>query len=375
MSSQAIEAASVSSASAAAQPRRTWLTSWRSGYWPCQLLGWGFLYALQYFVLAQFPRIDKLKLFHQELFEFVAFVLCTHVLRELIRRNQWFARPTREFMPRLLLTASVLAAAMIAASFLLPVGLPGTPFGRVLTQLPMSVRMGLSFINVMFFIMSWTGIYSWITLTRQRYQEEVQQLQVAEALRAAELRALKSQLNPHFLFNSLNSVRALIAIDPTRAQVAVTQLARTLRYALHATADELVALQRELEITEDYLELEALRIGDRLKIERNIAEEAMDVRVPVMLVQTLVENGIKHGIAELPSGGTLRLSARVQNGTLTLTVENPRPTKSSQVSDSGIGISNAAQRLRLLFGDKATLRVDLGKPGWAKAELEVPVNV
>src|SRR5262249_25971718 len=163
---------------------------------------------------------------------------------------------------------------------------------------------------------------------------------------------------PHFLFNSLNSVRALIADDPARAQDAVTRLAHTLRYALAAGDDELVSLERELEMVDDYLGLEALRLGDRLRVERD-TDGAGGARIPVMLLQTLVENAVKHGIAALPEGGTLRLAARLDRarGELVLDVDNPRP-RAAATAGQGIGLANANQRLRLLFGPSAAVSLD-----------------
>src|SRR5262249_12425034 len=115
----------------------------------------------------------------------------------------------------------------------------------------------------------WTVLYLTITSLRDQRSAALRQSELTRALQLSELRLLKSQLNPHFLFNSLNSVRALIADDPTGAQKAVTQLARTLRYTLTAGREELVTLARELEIVEDYLALESLRFGERLRIERD----------------------------------------------------------------------------------------------------------
>jgi LytS/YehU family sensor histidine kinase len=170
-------------------------------------------------------------------------------------------------------------------------------------------------------------MYFSITSVRDRARAELRQSELARALQVAELRLLKSQLNPHFLFNSLNSVRALIADDPTGAQKAVTQLARTLRYTLTAGQEEVVSLERELEIVADYLELESLRLGERLHIERAIAVDARVAHIPVMLLQTVVENAIKHGIAELPQGGVLRLSADVRDGALIVEVPPQSPKK------------------------------------------------
>jgi len=186
----------------------------------------------------------------------------------------------------------------------------------------------------------------------------------------SELLLLKSQLNPHFLFNALNGLRSLIADDPGRARESVTQLARMLRYTLASGEDDLVTLERELEMVDDYLALEALRLEDRLKVEREIEPAARGARVPAMLLQTLVENAIKHGIAQLREGGTLRIVARIDGNRLLLRVENPRPE--ATMSSEGVGLRNAAGRLRLLFGVHASLRLELSNPGLATAEARLP---
>ena len=184
---------------------------------------------------------------------------------------------------------------------------------------------------------------------------------------------LKSQLNPHFLFNALNTVRSLIADDPARAQGAVTRLANTLRYTLGSGEDDLVTLDQELKIVADYLELESMRFEERLKFDWQIAPETGGVRIPVMLLQTIVENAIKHGIAELPEGGIVRISSQLKDGNLLLTVENPRPMKPAGVS-SGIGLRNAEERLRLLFGSEARLELELSQPSLATVRIRIPLH-
>jgi sensor histidine kinase YesM len=176
----------------------------------------------------------------------------------------------------------------------------------------------------------------------------------------------------------------LIADHPARAQSAVTHLANTLRYTLSSRQGELVTLAQEMDIVADYLELESMRLEERLRVEIHIPDAAAAVRIPMMLLQTLVENAIKHGIAELPAGGLLRICAALNNGMLTLEVENPRPT--GPASDSSlpsasttsaseresVGLINARDRLRLLFGDRAQLELDLSRPTLAIARLRVP---
>jgi LytS/YehU family sensor histidine kinase len=238
-----------------------------------------------------------------------------------------------------------------------------------------------------FAVFRWTLIFLvWLTLyfgnavLEQRRNDEVHRLKLERALRDAELGALRSQLNPHFLFNSLNGIRALVGDDPARAQDAITQISRILRYTLRSRAEEMVSLERELSIVDDYLALEALRLDTRLSVARHIDDGALTLPIPTMLVQTLVENAIKHGISELPEGGVLELSARVHDDELAITVANPRPTARRKRLDgddagTGVGLANARERLRLLFGTNATLDLDLSIPTRATARVSIRVAV
>jgi sensor histidine kinase YesM len=117
-----------------------------------------------------------------------------------------------------------------------------------------------------------------------------------------------------------------------------------------------------------------MRFEDRLRIELHVPDEAAGVEIPFMLLQTLVENAIKHGIAELPAGGLLRISAALQNGMLILEVENPRPAVSSRAAHEGVGLRNARDRLKLLFGSSASLELDVSKQAVATARLHIPLQ-
>jgi LytS/YehU family sensor histidine kinase len=145
-----------------------------------------------------------------------------------------------------------------------------------------------------------------------------------------------------------------------------------LRYSLASGEENLVSLERELEMVEDYLALESLRLAERLRVERQIEPEARTARVPAMLLQTLVENAIKHGIAELKQGGTLSIEARILEGELRLVVTNPRPRDPAGTRGAGLGLQNSAERLRLFFGARGSLRLDLSQPEVAVAEARMP---
>ena len=352
-------------------------------YWICQLFGWGLNIFGQ--TVTGMSRENAAPTLHIALevasLNLVALLL-THLLRDYMRRHHWHTLKIAALLPRVLV-ASVLLGFPIALTMgffsIAQLWGGGPEEQQAVGELAGEGAVWLLRADLLLRSLNWSAIFAlWmimyfsITSVRDRARAELRQSELARALQVAELRLLKSQLNPHFLFNSLNSVRALIADDPTGAQKAVTQLARTLRYTLTAGQEEVVSLERELEIVADYLELESLRLGERLHIERTIAVDALVAHIPVMLLQTVVENAIKHGIAELPQGGVLRLSADVRDGALIVEVENPRPTTPSQSPSPGVGLRNSAERLRLLFGSAAALDLDLSQPDRALARIRIP---
>lgn len=303
--------------------------------------------------------------------------LClTHALRGASKVDGWFALPVRPLVARALISMAVVSAILCGIAVLVSLGVYGSPVSRmsanVLYKLPVSVQVLLQGVAISATIVAWVALYFGFTSQRWRYRAELRQAQLSEALQEAELLLLKFQLNPHFLFNALNGVRALIADEPRKAQDAVTQLARTLRYTLASGDAELVTLGREMEMVNDYLALESLRLADRLDVVRDIEPGALDARIPGMLMQTLVENAIKHGIAPLRHGGTLHISARVVEKELIIEVSNPRPVGDDHVPREGVGLRSASGRLRLLFGATATLNLDLLDPGRATARVRLP---
>ncbi|HZO22982.1 MAG TPA: histidine kinase [Steroidobacteraceae bacterium] len=307
-------------------------------------------------------------------------LLLSDRLHSYIRHRNWSPSPLRPLVGRIIVTSFVLAT---------PLGLL-TPFTSVrllqdpatlpdsvptfLLRLDPGLTVALNWINWAAVFALWLIIYFVILSMRRRRFAELRQSELARALQQAELRLLKSQLNPHFLFNSLNTVRSLIADDPQRAQNAVTRLANTLRYTLGAGQDEKVSLARELEIVADYLEIESIRFETRLSIRYQVSAEAAGVQIPVMLLQTVVENAIKHGIAELPQGGVLEIRGIVQDGMLQLSVMNSRPPVILPKAEPGTGLRNAAERLRLLFGPTARIELDLSGAEVAVTRISIPAQ-
>jgi LytS/YehU family sensor histidine kinase len=306
----------------------------------------------------------------------VAGIALTHLLRATIRRFGWLSLP-----PAALLMRVAIATLLVSiAAFCITTALSEAVYGNQVTPIAQAFYVKLApdaqlrnqYIFMLLVHGAWVAVYLAIVMQRRRYLAELRQAQLGEALRAAELRLLKSQLNPHFLFNALNGLRSLIADEPARARDAVTQLARMLRYTLASGEEDLLTLERELEMVDDYLALESMRLAERLRIERDIDPAARSVRIPSMLLQTLVENAIKHGIAQLKQGGALRISAHLESGELVLLVSNPRPPDNPRTGEEGVGLRNATERLRLLYGVRASLQLDLSRPAEATARVRLP---
>ena len=191
--------------------------------------------------------------------------------------------------------------------------------------------------------------------------------------RDAELRALRAQIHPHFLFNSLNSINALIGSRPDEARKVCLLLADFLRRSLALGARERVPLAEELALAEDLLAIERVRFGARLRFAPRVEEAALTCLVPPLLLQPLVENAVTHGIAQCLDGGTVRLEARRGAERLLLSIENPRDAGAPARKGTGIGIENVRRRLETLYGREAELRLHPAGDSF-RVELELPAG-
>jgi two-component system LytT family sensor kinase len=349
-------------------------------YWIFQLMGWGLFTVSRFVGAVVVLDLPWIRLALELLFVDAVGLGLSHWLRDFIRRHHWSALPIRRLIWRIVIAAFVLGTPLgIVTQF---TGLSALhdpaflkPYARAISfQFSLSASIVIEIVNSAVLYIIWLTFYFTAVAVREHRSAQFKQSELARALQLAELRLLKSQINPHFLFNALNTVRSLIADNPVRAQNAVTHLANTLRYTLSSRQDELVTLSQEMDIVADYLELESMRFEDRLHIELHVPDDAAGEKIPVMLLQTLVENAIKHGIAELPAGGVLRICAAVKDDMLNLEVENPRPAAPTHAMHESVGLRNARDRLRLLFGTNATLDLDLSRPTVATARLRVPLN-
>jgi signal transduction histidine kinase len=302
---------------------------------------------------------------------FLGGLLLTHLLRSFVARWHWKELGWRRLLPRLIAMA-------FGASLVLNIfesawlhGVIGLPWH---TKHSLLMVLLLQVFEESFLFCAWLCLYFLYHVFDRLNRSEVERFQLMTSVKEAELRALKSQVNPHFIFNSLNSLRALIDEDPARARTAVTQLANLLRYSLKSGQLETVPFEEELGVVNDYLALEQVRHEERLRLRLDISPDTLQLPIPPMLLQTLVENAVKYGISPRPDGGEISIIARNEGGALRIQVSNPGELSPEvRTSSTGLGLRNAAERLRLIFGERATLRLRSDQPTLVVAEAVIPL--
>jgi two-component system, LytTR family, sensor histidine kinase AlgZ len=210
---------------------------------------------------------------------------------------------------------------------------------------------------VLIFLLIAATHYVIITFEKSR-ETELQTFELKVLAQDAELRALRAQIDPHFLFNSLNSISALTTSDPAKARTMTLLLADFFRKSLEYGAKKHISLENELSLVSDFLTIEQVRFGERLKVEQEIKEECRKAFVPPLILQPLVENAVRHGIAHLVEGGIVRIHCEGRHDRLVLQVENPLDPDRPKRKGIGLGVRNVRSRLETLYGNEARVDVE-----------------
>jgi two-component system sensor histidine kinase AlgZ len=239
--------------------------------------------------------------------------------------------------------ASLVVARVLAAVF--ATGFPG------LDQRFQQGRPVLGSLAILLYLLAIALHYALLAVRSSRESEVL--------AREAELRALKAQINPHFLFNSLHSISALTTIDPAKARDMSIRLSDFLRSSLRLGERVTIPFSEELALARTYLDVEQVRFGERLRVVENIESECGDCEVPPLLVQPLVENAIKHGIATLVDGGEISMRGRRTADTLRFVIENPFDPEAPSTRKNGIGLANVRNRLEARYGNAARLEIEV----------------
>lgn len=228
-------------------------------------------------------------------------------------------------------------------------------FGLVLGDLT-AVDVTESILNFSGIFCLWNFIYFGFQYFQNYKRSEIEALRYLAASRESELNNLKSQLNPHFIFNCMNSIRALVDENPGKAKTAVTRLSNILRNTLMLDKTKEVSLSEEINLVKDYLELEKIRYEERLSCEFKIDESVNNCLIPPFIIQSQVENAIKHGISKTPGKGIISVEASPSGDTLKMRVANTGKLNSDKPL-TGVGFKNSIQRLQLLYGEKGSIGI------------------
>lgn len=319
-------------------------------YWIAQVLGWGTLITLG--LIFQKGDIQPEFILEAALF-FLSGIAITHFYRSVIIKWNWLTLKLIKLIPLVLIASILLSVLFFSADFMMDYFLGRRPIilnnsGKVIFQI-------LSYASYFLF---WSIIYFGYHLFEKSREQEIRNIKLIATKNVAELQNLRTQLNPHFMFNSMNSIRALVDEDPEKAKVGITKLSNLLRSTLIAGKKDLLPFEDELDIVKDYLDLEKIRFEERLNFSFDIDTELLKRNFPPLLLQTIVENAVKHGISSLSQGGRVYISAKMEDNSMIIRVLNSgnyHPDKRSK--STAIGIENSKKRLQIMFGDKAHLKI------------------
>lgn len=352
-------------------------------YWGCQALGWGgisLLGVLDELVWSGWrPGLPARFLWTGA----IGCAVC-HLYRAGVLAAGWTGLPARQMLSRALVGSVLLTAALFGTAWGLDVWFHHHFAGVVTVRQVRSVGWSRVLLLAYAVLLGgvWNAVYFALhagrALDRERHRAEAGRLRLQIALVEAELRALRAQVQPHFLFNCLNGLRGLVTEDPPRARTAITRLAHLLRYSLQSGDAPWVPLERELRFVDDYLALEAIRFEERLRVHREIEPAARHARVPPLAVQTLMENALKYGVAPFDRPQAVVLRARVEDDdTLCLEISNggrlagDGGAHANPVS-TGLGLNNLRERLGRLFGADGALELTQESPERVTARLRIP---
>lgn len=349
-----------------------------SRYWLFQAIGWGG-FLISFVLFAFLFGQSKGDSFLRQLIFSTLGVIFSHLMRLLIIRIGLLQKSLNKQIFQFFLISFFLA--FLASFFYVEImdysGLLRQGDVKILERENISymARKGLVVLNNAFFyfllFFIWNLLYFVYHYVEKSRKQQLDTLQLESLVKELELKTIKAHINPHFIFNSLNSIRALVDENPERARTAITELSNILRSSMRADKSESILLQREMDIVKDYLALENMRFEDRLKIEYEIEPGTLALYVPPMMLQTLVENAIKHGISKQIHGGIVKVISFVKDGFHILAVQNTGLLNGS-ISGEGFGLSSTTNRLNLLYGNKAKFEIKQIAPAMVEARVVIP---
>jgi two-component system, LytTR family, sensor kinase len=345
--------------------------STQKAYWTSQIIGWSLFFFI-YSLIAMFFTGVYWQIFASYLVVSVTGLGLSHGYRYFIKKYDWRKLPIQK-LSLYVVGASILIG-LVWAAIIIPVN----SFIPDLEEDPQELTLGIILVIAFQFtvvMIGWSLMYFVVHYFESYRQSEVEKWKLEAAVKDAELIALKSQINPHFIFNCLNNIRSLVVENPEKARDMITHLSVLLRYSIQFNNLEKVDLRDEIAIVKDYLTLESIQFENRLSYAFDIAPETQCLRIPPMIIQLLVENAIKHGISQLPKGGQVQVRTYMRKENLHIEVINTGQLQVRASTSTGIGLKNASDRIKILFGKLSDLTVENLNEREVMARFTLPLSV
>lgn len=338
-------------------------------YWACQTGGWlSYGFSMFLFAFTTDQSLSKIRYGRIGIGITLGF-LVTLLLREFIlklelhpplSKNKWW----------------MIFCTVIATAFLYSVVnsalVEWTHLYNPEKKVSIQQRTWYNFISDGPIIFAWASFYYLWQYIEINTTSQLDKIRLESLVKDLELKTIKSHINPHFIFNALNSIRALVDENPESARTAITLLSSILRSSMQAEKLELAPLEREIGIIKDYLALEKIRFEDRLSVIYDIDANSLSQLVPPMMLQTLVENALKHGIGKLKKGGVIKVISRMNASNLELLVQNTGQL-SHNANQEGFGIASTHNRLNLLYGKEAVFNLVKLDDNTVEAKVSIPI--
>ncbi len=336
-------------------------------YWICQIFGW-FAFVFVNAVFIGISSEASLAGYLSLVLLFLLGVTLSHIYRYVIIRFKWLSVKTIALIPRFLFSAIILGVITYTI---------GSAFNAIISfeKIQFTKNDIAGALNLSFVYLVWSLIYFLVNFIENYRKEEIKNLRWEASINEIELNKLKSQLNPHFMFNAMNGIRALIDENPDKAKQALTQFSNVLRNALQMGKTKLVPFSQELQLVKDYLDVESIRYEERLQVSYNLEPASYEFEIPPMMLQTLVENAIKHGISKFAKGGYIFICSKVENANLLITIKNTGKLNINELKEpKGFGVNNTQQRLSLIYGEDASFKIQQSTENEVTCTLLIPKN-
>ncbi|MCP9770038.1 sensor histidine kinase [Lacihabitans sp. LS3-19] len=348
--------------------------NFKQSYWLFQIGGWTFFFLsdfINYFLFWNFNYAELESLFFNLIINILVSISLTHFFRVIFKKYSWIKLSIPQLIWQSAVGIFVITFLLTAINITLDETIIDTSKANWI------LRDIAYVINLSKPVLIWVLVYIFYSYTNERRIDAIERIKLQTSIEASEAKILRAQINPHFMFNALNSIRALILEDPSKAQKGITQLSNILRSSLVADRKTTISLKEELKTIEDYLELEKVRYEERLQIMWDVDQDTLNIQVPPMMLQTLVENAIKHGVQKATRWGFVEVNTSKIDNNLVIKIRNTGVLKKTENNqeDGGFGLVNTEKRLKLLYGSKADFQISQEDSQIVCAVINIPLSV